>query len=260
MHLNSDFNASTYVLIHGSAGTGVQWREMVSLFPHGVRCLCPDLVGYSFNAPFNHDCYYFQHDVQIVEDTILSAKNPVTLVGHSFGGVVALAVAMAHPERVDKLVLIEPVAFALLDTDEHRASYAKVLAFCDSITELAGAGRLNEAAQTFFGFWEMSDLWHSLSDNRKKTLGMLMPKVAAECALIHTPAFTAYDITRRLATPTLVIQGSASLRLMREVCKIVAHASPYCTTLELPGCNHLSPLLHPKEVLAAILRFAPIAP
>jgi lipase len=226
------------------------------LLAQRVRCLCPDLVGYGAGARFDRDNYSFRQEMQIVEYALESASRPSILVGHSFGGVVALAVAMARPELVARLVLIEPVAFTLLDSEEHRSSHVKLLRFCNKINELVGLGNLGEAAETFFSFWEISDIWHALDAKRQKAIELLMPKVAAECALIHAPEFTVSDITRRLAVPTLVIHGSQSPHLAREVCKVVVDASSYCTATELPGANHLSPLLQPKELAAVIENFS----
>jgi pimeloyl-ACP methyl ester carboxylesterase len=257
---SADFHTSTYVFVHGSAGAGAQWRDMAALLAPSARCLCPDLVGYGSGPAFDRGSYRFEQEIAIVEQALETAGSSSILVGHSFGGVVALAAAMARPELVARLVLIEPVAFTLLDSTEHRASRQRLLAFCKRIDELVELGRtigkMRDAAEAFFRFWELSGLWHALSDKRKKMIELVMPKVAAECALIHAPAFTALDVTRRLSVPTLVLRGSASPPLEREVCAVVAGASPCCTLAELPGANHMSPLLRPQEVLTAIRDFS----
>jgi pimeloyl-ACP methyl ester carboxylesterase len=244
------------VFAHGSAGAGAQWRDIAALLPASARCLCPDLVGYGSGPAFDRGSYRFEQEIAIVEQALESAGASSILVGHSFGGVVALAAAIARPELVARLVLIEPVAFTLLDSTEHRASHQRLLAFCNRIDELVELGRMSDAAEAFFGFWELHGLWSALSDKRKKMIELVMPKLAAECALVHAPVFTASDITRRLGVPTLVLRGSESPRLEREVCAVVAGASPCCTLAELPGANHMSPVLRPQEVLAAIRDFS----
>lgn len=256
MRNNANFHTSNYVFVHGSAGAGAQWRDIAALLPPSAPCLCPDLVGYGSGPAFDRGSYRFEQEIAIVEQALETAGSSSVLVGHSFGGVVALAAAIARPELVARLVLIEPVAFTLLDSTEHRVSHQGLLAFCDRIGKLVELGRRSDAAEAFFSFWELTGLWHALSDKRKKMIELAMPKVAAECALVHAPVFTASDIARRLSVPTLVLRGSESPRLAREVCAVLAGASPCCTLAELPGANHMSPLLRPQEVLAAIRDFS----
>lgn len=251
----ANVTASSYVFVHGSAGAGAQWGPLAALLRPGENCLCPDLVGYGSGPAFERGSYRFQDEVAVVEQALLTAACPRVLVGHSFGGVVALATALARPDLVTHLVLIEPVAFALLDGELHGASRQRLFAFCDGIGELVQLGRHADAAQAFFDFWELGELWDALGDKRRKGIELAMPKVAAECALVHAAAFTASDIARRLNTPTLVLRGSASPRLAREVSAVLADASPCCTLADLPGANHMSPFLRAQQVLAAIREF-----
>ena len=245
----------TYVLVHGSAGASAQWGPLAALLQPGEHCLCPDLVGYPSGPHFEPGSYCFQHEIAIVEQALQSSASPGILVGYSFGGMVALATAIARPELVTRLVLIEPCAFTLLDGATHGASRRRVLAFCGHIGALVQLGRHREAAETLFDFWELGNRWQALGDQRKTAIELTMPKVAAECALVHAPVITAADIGRHLRTPTLVLRGSASPRLAREVCALVADASPCCTLADLPGADHMSPMLRPQEVLAAVRAF-----
>lgn len=239
---------SPYVFVHGSAGGSAQWGPMAALLRPGERCLCPELVGYGSGPQFEPSSYSFQHEITIVEDALQASACPSVLVGYSFGGVVALATALARPELVTRLILIEPAAITLPDG----ASRRRVVAFCDYIGDLVQLGRHGEAAEMIFDFWELGERWHALGDKRKNAIALAMPKVAAECALAHASLFTAADIARHLRTPTLVLRGSASPRLARDVCALVADASPCCTLADLPGADHMSPMLRPQEVLAAI--------
>jgi pimeloyl-ACP methyl ester carboxylesterase len=242
---------SPCVFVHGSAGGSAQWGPMVALLRPGEHYLCPDLVGYGAGPQFEPDSYCFQHEIAIVEQALQASACPSVLVGYSFGGVVALATAIARPELVARLVLIEPGAFTLMDGPSRQL----VVAFCDGIGALVQQGRHAEAAETLFDFWELGGCWHALGDKRKKAIALAMPKVAAECALVHAPMFTAADIARHLNTPTLVLRGSASPRLARDVCALVADASPCCALADLPEADHMSPMLRPQAVLAAIRAF-----
>jgi len=101
---------SPVLLIHGS-GPGVSawanWRLTIpALKPH-YRIIAPDMVGFGFTgrpAGFN---YTLQAWVAQAIDLLDALKiERCDVVGNSFGGAVALALAVAHPGRVRRLVLM----------------------------------------------------------------------------------------------------------------------------------------------------------
>lgn len=101
------------LLIHGS-GPGVSafanWRLVMPLLTEHVRVLAPDMAGFGYTE--TPDGQAFNRDVwltQLVDflDAVGVAK--VSVVGNSFGGSMALALAIHHPERVDKVILMGAV-------------------------------------------------------------------------------------------------------------------------------------------------------
>ncbi len=104
---------STVMLIHGS-GPGVSawanWRLVIPKLAEQHRVLAPDMVGFGFtdrpvNQKYNMDAWV-KHAIGFM-DAMGIAKTH--LVGNSFGGGLALALAIRHPERVERLVLMGSV-------------------------------------------------------------------------------------------------------------------------------------------------------
>jgi lipase len=90
------------LLIHGLTGHGQRWQTLASQLP-GVSILAPDLLGHgrsSWAAPWTLDAN--------VEALAALLDGPALVVGHSFGGAVALKLAAAHPDLVSGLVLLDP--------------------------------------------------------------------------------------------------------------------------------------------------------
>jgi pimeloyl-ACP methyl ester carboxylesterase len=106
LHYTSVCHGPATLLIHGLGGFAESWREtLVALEPH-ARVIALDLPGFGQSAK-PHRAYtlgFFAHAV----DGLLRAVEVerVRLVGHSLGGGVALAFALARPERVERLALI----------------------------------------------------------------------------------------------------------------------------------------------------------
>ena len=102
------------VLLHGS-GPGVSawanWRGVAPRFAENFRVIAPDLVGFGYtDEPADFRFSFMDSWIDQIEALLegLDLKE-ITLVGNSFGGAVALAYTIAHPERVKRLVLMGSV-------------------------------------------------------------------------------------------------------------------------------------------------------
>lgn len=102
-----------FVLLHGQPGAGSDWNGVLRAMPAGYRCLAPDRPGYRSNPRppgglvANARWLIGEMDDAGLDDAIL--------VGHSYGGGVALTVAALAPERVRGLVLIASIGPGCLD-------------------------------------------------------------------------------------------------------------------------------------------------
>lgn len=109
------------LLIHGS-GPGVSawanWRLTLPALAQQFRVIAPDMAGFGFSerqpdAVYNMDSWVAQA-VGLLDALGLEKAS---VVGNSFGGALALALAIRHPERVSKLVLMGSVGVPFAITD-----------------------------------------------------------------------------------------------------------------------------------------------
>ncbi len=97
------------MFLHGFPEFWYAWRKQLAEFGRDHRAVAPDLRGYNLSdKPAKVDAYRVSH---LVEDVRALAMGLVggdrfVLVGHDWGGVVAWAFAMAHPDLLDKLVIV----------------------------------------------------------------------------------------------------------------------------------------------------------
>jgi lipase len=92
--------------IHGLTGHGGRWQPLATRHLPDVAIMAPDLIGHgrsSWDAPWSIDA-------NVGALAALLDGQPVTVVGHSFGGAIALNLAAARPDLVDALVLLDPAA------------------------------------------------------------------------------------------------------------------------------------------------------
>jgi lipase len=94
--------------IHGLTGHGRRWETLANRHLPEFAIVAPDLVGHgrsSWAAPWTIDANVAALAALLDGD---SAAGPVTVVGHSFGGAVALSLAATRPDLVAALVLLDP--------------------------------------------------------------------------------------------------------------------------------------------------------
>jgi pimeloyl-ACP methyl ester carboxylesterase len=104
-----DADAPLVILLHGFPDFWWGWRrQMGPLAEAGLRVVAPDQRGYNLSSkPPRFQAYdldVLSSDVIALADAFGSPK--VRLVGHDFGGLVAWWVATCHPERVERLAVI----------------------------------------------------------------------------------------------------------------------------------------------------------
>ena len=109
------------LLIHGS-GPGVSawanWRLTLPALAQQHRVIAPDMVGFGFSERPEHYQYTMQNWVsQAVGLLDALGIEKASVVGNSFGGALALALAIRHPERVNKLILMGSVGVPFTITE-----------------------------------------------------------------------------------------------------------------------------------------------
>src|ERR1700736_3397203 len=116
-HIDYDESAEgpTVVLVPGSCSTGAAWRPVVAQWENGFRCVTTSLLGYGGTAERrtaqNAD---ISLEAEMLESVIQRAAGPVHLVGHSFGGLAALAVALRRRVPLLSLTILEAPAPTML--------------------------------------------------------------------------------------------------------------------------------------------------
>ncbi|MBI4366909.1 MAG: alpha/beta fold hydrolase [Deltaproteobacteria bacterium] len=187
--------------------------------------------------------------VATVEDGFqeFNIANDAVLIGNGFGGTVALAFALAHPERISKLLLSDAAAcFPPAGRKQFEVMAAKV--------SEGGLGAIAEiAAKRVF-----SPAYHAshpeLIEERKRVLMAIDPKAfQAACKILQEADLE--PLLHRLKVPTLVVCGEFDQATPPPLNKVIADKVAGARYVELPGCGHCPPLEQPEQFLAAIKQF-----
>jgi pimeloyl-ACP methyl ester carboxylesterase len=234
------------VLLHSSASSSAQWRALMHQST-GYRVLAPDLLGYGATSHWSgHGAFRLEHEAQIVLSLAGRCGEAVHLVGHSFGGAVALHVARTRPDLLASLTVIEPVAFHLLKGFDQDA-LAEISAVAAGVGKAIASGDYYGGIAGFVDYWSGPGGWSGVTEERRAGLACRLIKVALDFeATLNEPA--ALEDFAAVSLPTLVIQGTASPRPTRRICELLAGVLPDAALVSVEGAGHMAPMTHRDAV------------
>ena len=238
----------TVLLVHGSASSRRMWQPLAERLAARYRVVAPDLVGYGESTPWRRDLE--ATDVDVVATFARELGCPLHVVGHSYGGALALGAALASGSRVTSLVLVEPAAFQVLDRSADRAALAEIEAVASRHLELVAEGDLEACAAHFMGYWIGAGTWSAMSPDTRARLTATMPKIASEFRLLFGNR-DRYDL-RRACIPTLLVRGTRTTLAAQAVAGHLAAMMPNADLLEVEDAGHMLTVTHAGRVNEAI--------
>ena len=235
------------ILLHCSAGSSAQWRGLVERLSGRFRVLAPDLYGCGATARWpGREPFRLEHEAGIVRALLERAAAPAHLVGHSYGGAVALHVARTRPDLLASLTLIEPVAFHLLRRHD-AAALAEIGEVAAGVAAALVSGDYLGGMARFVDYWSGPGAWAGMPEERRTGFAGQLAKVALDFhATLGEPA--SLEDFARMALPTLILQGSGSPRPARRICELLAGVLRDARCETLPGAGHMAPLTHRESV------------
>lgn len=114
---NEDPHPRDVVLIHGIMDSAYNWQKNMDALARDNRIWAIDLPGSGFSSRLTERIYTFRNFARWVRDFMNIVEiERASVVGHSMGGAIALQFAHDYPQRVDKLVLLDPAAYLWVPT------------------------------------------------------------------------------------------------------------------------------------------------
>jgi pimeloyl-ACP methyl ester carboxylesterase len=253
VHVVERGSGPALVLIHGFGASTYDWEEHVlEPLARSHRVVAIDLFGMGFSARDEAMPYGLDLWVEQVRGTLddLGIERAV-IAGHSLGGAVATAFAVAHPERTERLVLVAPLVptppedrtlfFTILDTP---GAGEVLLGWYDHLPALPGfsAAYHARARQAF-----------RIRGTRRALLRWVRQGYDRDALA---------DTYRRIAVPTLVIAGRGDDIVPWPAVERTATGIDGALVLPLDGSGHWLLRDAPERVVEAMRQFldGPVAP
>ena len=238
------------IALHCSGGTGRQWRHLAQALGGHFDLIAPDLIGCGRRPHWSGPRrFWLTDEARAVVAMIDALGAPVHLVGHSYGGAVALRTAMERPHRVASLSLYEPTPFHVLKSggpDACRA-LAEIRLVAHEVDAALGAGAREAAAARFVDYWNGAGSFAALKPEAQADLIRYVPKASLDFhALLNEPKpLAAYG---RLRIPLRILSGDRSPEPALQVARRLAAAMNPGALRVIEGAAHMGPFSHAELV------------
>lgn len=198
-----------------------------------------------------------------------------TVLGHSWGTVLALEYALRYPTRVSRLILMNPAPASAADSALLRKAYTTQLgddamkrqraiingpAYQRADPKAVAERYRIHFAHAFATPKHYEALMQSMAAAfvAQGAAGIIKARAVEDRLMAETWALPTYDLTPRLASlrvPTLIVYGDHDF-IPREISEHIVRAMPHARLITLKGCGHFAYLECPDAVGTALRDFA----
>lgn len=241
--------------LHCALGQGTEWAGLQAALP-GCAIQAPDLAGHGRMPAWDGSSDLHGQSTALARALAghLGKGRAIDVIGHSFGGTVALRLALETPQLVRRLTLVEPVIFAAGRQspawEAFREDHARIEA-------RFSAGDRMGALEDFLGVWGAGEdpgrRPAALTDYMRARIGLVMRIDAALVA--DEPDLVAPGRLERLSCPVLLVEGGASPAIIAAVQDELARRLPHARRATIPGAGHMAPVTHPAALAAEVGSF-----
>ncbi|HEV3495066.1 MAG TPA: alpha/beta fold hydrolase [Actinomycetes bacterium] len=249
------------ILLHGAGDNARDWSYVLPLLDRSHLVLAPDLPGYSPGSTpaGDYSPARLAHFVARFMDAV--GLDRAAVAGNSLGGLVALQLALSHPERVVALCLVDSAGLGRM---VNPALIAQRLPGVGELAVAVGRRRpgaavraLARAVLLFGRPWRAPPTWLAEQYRAARQPGFLEATLASLRAILGPFGQRRVLVGQlgKLAMPTLIIWGAADWVIPIAHGRRAARRLPAGRLVQLSRCGHAPQVECPPRVAEALSRF-----
>jgi pimeloyl-ACP methyl ester carboxylesterase len=239
------------VLLPGSCSTGAAWRSVIAAWGGQFRSVTTSLLGYGGTSerrtasdPSN------SRNAEAMESVIRRAGGQVHLVGHSYGGLVALGVALRNQVSLASLVVIEAPAVDILRERNEHQHYQAFRRMTDAyFADYAGGNA--EAIAAMIDFYGGAGTFASWPPRLRAYAVETTPVNLLDWTGGYGFPLSAASLAT-LKIPLLVVRGGTSPEAVQRANALLYEHTPNATLATIEGAAHFVIATHAVEIAGHI--------
>jgi pimeloyl-ACP methyl ester carboxylesterase len=258
------------VLVHGLAGSHLNWCLLAPILARHFRVVAVDLLGFGLSHPQGRSATVRANAAMLNEFLGRTVGTPAILVGNSMGGLVATLQAAAHPNTVSGLVLIDPALPFALGIRPDRRVVAVLLGLA-----VPGVGRwslAHDRVRLSARQQVRRLMWLCCADPTAMPEDLIEASVALVRARAREPGLdtaflqavrsmfavnarphAAWARIGRVRAPVLLLHGARDRLVPVEAARLAARRNPSWTVELYPELGHVPQLESPDRVATDIV-------
>jgi pimeloyl-ACP methyl ester carboxylesterase len=244
----------TVVLLHSSAASARQWDGLAGALRSDFEVHAIDLHGHGARPAWHDERPMTLDDEAQLVLPILERAGQAHLIGHSYGGAIALHLAMKRPGLVGSVAVYEPVLFGLMKVDAAGVAAREAFDLAARMRLLVAAGDSTAAAGAFVDYWAGGSAWSRMAPQQQRSVVSRMATVVQHFDALYGEPPPVEQLAR-LPMPVLCLTGTRSTAAARRIGELLRELLPGQQHEAIDGLTHMGPITHPAVVNERLLRF-----
>ncbi|MBX3637178.1 MAG: alpha/beta hydrolase [Rubrivivax sp.] len=245
----------TVVLLHSSGASSRQWDALAASLRPTCEVRAVDLHGHGRQAAWSHDRPMSVDDEAALVLRLIEGAGPVHLIGHSYGGAVALHLAVSRPAHVRSLAVFEPVLFGMLIQHEPQGEATReVIDVAEDMRRLIAQGEAAAAAERFVDYWSGAGAWPQLPPPLQQAVASRIASVMQQFDVVFREQLPPARLAR-LNMPVLCLSGGRSTPAAQRIAALLRTGLPRARHETLERVGHLAPITHAPLVNERLQHF-----
>lgn len=235
-------------------GSGAAWGTIAGALDGRVELHALDLPGHGQSGSWSPDKGNFaevtlaaaQHELEQLAAS--SADGRVDLIGHSFGAVMSLALAVDQPNLIRSLSLFEPVLFAAVSPDARDPD-----GLMTALKEAEDHGDRGRSTAAFLDYWDGPDIDALPPTTREQLITQMAAVLDTMPDLYHDRRqILRAGALESLFAPVMLISGVLSPSVIPAIAEALAARIQDVGIATVPNAGHMAPLARPAQVAGLI--------